>query len=141
MWPTRGGPVPVSFELFSDEILDDWVLERVVLGPIDAEELILPEQFHHSGEAFVQPETLVLLGTHFPGVDGQQLEGIVRGQRGPGAPGFHVLLKETGETPRSFWMDQKLENPTSCLSSATYWLCNLGQSLSLWPYVVSLFKN
>lgn len=91
MWQASRGPIPVSFELISDKGLDDWVLERVVLGPVDAEEPVLLEHFHHSGEALVQPESLALLSTHLPGVDGQQLKGIDRGQRGPRALGFHVL--------------------------------------------------
>lgn len=91
MWRASRGPVPVSFELFSDKALDEWVLECVVLGPVDAEELILLEQLHDSGKALVQPEALVLLGTYFPGVDSQQLKGIDRGQRRPWALGFHVL--------------------------------------------------
>lgn len=34
MWLASRDPVPLSFERFSDKILDDWVLERVILGPV-----------------------------------------------------------------------------------------------------------
>ena len=71
MWLACSDLVPLFSELFSDKVLNDWVLERVVFGPVDTEELILLEQAHHGGQASVQPETFLLLSTHFPGVDGQ----------------------------------------------------------------------
>ena len=71
MWLACGNPVPLFLELVSDKVLNDWVLQRVVLGPGDAEALILYEQLQHCDQAFVQPETLALLSTRFPGIDGQ----------------------------------------------------------------------
>lgn len=60
---------PFSPELSPDTGLDDWVLQRVVLGPVNADELMILEQLHHSGEAFIQPEVCILLGACFPCVD------------------------------------------------------------------------
>ena len=71
MWLACDDPVPLFFELVSDKVLNDRVLQRVVLGPVDAETLILREQQQHSDQAFVHPETLFLLITRFPGLDGQ----------------------------------------------------------------------
>ena len=71
MWLACGNPVPLFLELVSDKVLNDWVLQRVVLGPGDAEVLILYEQPQHCDQDFVQPETLALLSTRFPGIDGQ----------------------------------------------------------------------
>lgn len=94
-------PVPLPFELSPDKLPKDWLIQRVELGPVDAEELVILEQLHHCGQAFIQPETLLLLSTHLPGIDGQELEGIERGQRGPGAPGFHVLWSRQAGRPQA----------------------------------------
>ena len=71
MWLARDHPVPLFFELVSDKVLSGRALQRVVLGPVDAEVLILRERQQHRGQAFVHPETLLLLSTRFPGIDGQ----------------------------------------------------------------------
>ena len=89
----------MSPELSPDTGLDDRVLQRVVLGPVDTEELMILEQLHHRGEAFIQPEVGILPGARFPGIDSEQLQGIERGQVGPGALVSHIL-KRVGKRQR-----------------------------------------
>lgn len=70
IWWANSSPVPLFIELLSDTILNDCILECVVLGPVDTDDVILLEQVHHSGEAFAQHEILIFFSTHFPGIDG-----------------------------------------------------------------------
>lgn len=63
-------------QLLLDTVADGLVLEIIVLGPIDADVFVISEELHHSHEPCVQVEALTLFCAHFPGVDGQQLQGI-----------------------------------------------------------------
>lgn len=55
-------------------------LEIVELGPVDAELLVPAQQLHHCAEPLGRAEVLRPLGATLPGIDGQQLQGVLGGQ-------------------------------------------------------------
>lgn len=56
------------------------VLERVVLLPVDADLPVPAQQFQHCAEALSHVKVIGGACALLPGIDGQQLQGILRGQ-------------------------------------------------------------
>lgn len=74
--------IPGSLKLPSQELSNRRVPEVVVFRPENAEGLVLLDQGQHGPEPLGQAE-VVPPAALLPGKDGEQLQGITRGQCGP----------------------------------------------------------
>lgn len=90
---------PGSLDLGQEEIPQNLIIKTVVDRPEDTEMLILYDQLQDSPETFSRVKILCPTPL-LPGVDGEQLQGVLRGQR--------LLLLQLAFTLREEWKHQTI---------------------------------
>ena len=91
-----GSGAPGSLHLGQEEVPYGLILEAVIDGPEDAELLIFCDQIQHRQETFCRVELRRPAPT-LPGIDGEELQGVLGGQ-GPLFLEFPFTLREEWES-------------------------------------------